>query len=104
MCLGEVVTVIAIDAAAGTATTASAGGQRRVSLALQPEAAVGDRVVVHTGFVVASAEVADATGTDATGTGAADAAGTGAEVADAADAGATATDDTVDRHAPGRYR
>lgn len=52
MCLGEVATVLSIDSATATATIGDTGRERVVSLTLRPEAQVGDRVVVHTGFVV----------------------------------------------------
>jgi hydrogenase maturation factor len=52
MCLAAAVVVVEVDRRAGTARVDGGGHERIVSLALHPEVRVGDRVTVHTGFVV----------------------------------------------------
>lgn len=52
MCLGEIGHVTSVDAVMGCATVDVAGRARQASLLLYPEAAPGDHVVVHSGFVV----------------------------------------------------
>jgi hydrogenase maturation factor len=52
MCLGEVATVVGLDPMTRTATVRGTDRERVVSVALQHGVQVGDRVVVHTGFVV----------------------------------------------------
>lgn len=55
MCLGTEVVVIAVDPATARARVDDGGRERTVSLLLRPETRVGDRVIVHTGFVVSAA-------------------------------------------------
>ena len=50
MCLGEIGHVVAV--AGDTATVRVGTLERTASLLMRPEVAVGDHVVVHTGFVV----------------------------------------------------
>jgi hydrogenase maturation factor len=52
MCLGEPATVVALDPSAVTARVDTATGERVVSTVLRPDLHVGDRVLVHTGFVL----------------------------------------------------
>jgi hydrogenase maturation factor len=52
MCLAAAAVVIAVDRGAGTARVDDGGHERIVSLALHPDVRAGDRVTVHTGFVV----------------------------------------------------
>lgn len=59
MCLGEVAQVVAVVPEDATARVLAGGRERTVSTALQPRVRPGDRVLVHTGFVV---EVLAATG------------------------------------------
>ncbi len=52
MCLAIPARVVAIDAAAQTATVDLDGVRKSVSIALVPEAAIGDYVVVHVGHAL----------------------------------------------------
>jgi hydrogenase maturation factor len=61
MCLGAEVVVIAIDPATARARVDDGNSERTVSLVLRPQTRVGDRVIVHTGFVVSAAEGTPAT-------------------------------------------
>lgn len=63
MCLAIPARVVAIDAAAQTATVDLDGVRKAVSVALVPEVAIGDYVVVHVGHAlgVVDAEEAERT-------------------------------------------
>ncbi|NLV73885.1 MAG: HypC/HybG/HupF family hydrogenase formation chaperone [Chloroflexi bacterium] len=50
MCLAVPLQIIAIDQ--DLATVTMSGVQRQISLALTPEAQVGDYVLVHTGYAI----------------------------------------------------
>ncbi len=50
MCLAVPVRIVSIDA--NEAETEIAGVKRRVSIALTPEAKVGDYVLLHTGYAI----------------------------------------------------
>jgi hydrogenase maturation factor len=52
MCLAATAVVVEVDRGAGTARVDDGGQERIVSLALHPDVRAGDRVTVHTGFVV----------------------------------------------------
>jgi hydrogenase maturation factor len=56
MCLAAEVVVLAVDVATGSARVHDGRAERTVSIALRPATRVGDRVLVHTGFVVDVAE------------------------------------------------
>jgi hydrogenase expression/formation protein HypC len=58
MCLAVPVKIIAIDGDA--AETEIAGVRRRVSIALTPEAKVGDYVLLHTGYAIGVIDEAEA--------------------------------------------
>ena len=58
MCLAVPVKIISIDGDA--AETEIAGVKRRVSIALTPEAKVGDYVLLHTGYAIGVIDEAEA--------------------------------------------
>jgi hydrogenase assembly chaperone HypC/HupF len=61
MCLGALAMVVEVDHEALTARVDDGNTVRTVSLALQPHARLGDRVMVHTGFVLSVTDDAAAT-------------------------------------------
>ena len=67
MCLGAEVVVVAVDPAAERARVDDGRGERTVSLVLRPETRVGERVLVHTGFVVGAVEGTPAPGPTSSG-------------------------------------
>ena len=58
MCLAIPVRVISVDG--DEAETEIAGVRRRVSIALTPEAKVGDYVLLHTGYAIGVVDEAEA--------------------------------------------
>jgi len=58
MCLAVPVKVVSVDG--DQAETEIAGVRRRVSIALTPEAKVGDYVLLHTGYAIGVVEEAEA--------------------------------------------
>lgn len=52
MCVGDLAEVVEVDAGDAVARVTVGTTERVVSLALHPDTRPGDRVVVHTGFVV----------------------------------------------------
>ena len=60
MCLAIPAQVLLIDTAAQTATVDLDGVRKTVSIALVPEAKVGDHVVVHVGYALAIVDPAEA--------------------------------------------
>lgn len=58
MCLAVPVRIVAIDGDA--AETEIAGVRRRVSIALTPEAKLGDYVLLHTGYAIGVIDEAEA--------------------------------------------
>ncbi len=58
MCLAIPVRIVSIDA--DEAETEIAGVRRRVSIALTPEAKVGDYVLLHTGYAIGVIDEAEA--------------------------------------------
>jgi hydrogenase expression/formation protein HypC len=58
MCLAVPVKIVSIDGDA--AETEIAGVRRRVSIALTPEAKVGDYVLLHTGYAIGVIDEAEA--------------------------------------------
>lgn len=58
MCLAVPVKIVAIDG--DEAETEIAGVRRRVSIALTPEAKVGDYVLLHTGYAIGVVDEAEA--------------------------------------------
>jgi hydrogenase expression/formation protein HypC len=60
MCLAIPARVVAIDAAAQTATVDLDGVRKTVSVALVPEVAVGDYVVVHVGHALGIVDAEEA--------------------------------------------
>lgn len=58
MCLAVPVRIVSIEG--GEAETEIAGVRRRVSLALTPEAKVGDYVLLHTGYAIGVIDEAEA--------------------------------------------
>jgi hydrogenase expression/formation protein HypC len=58
MCLAVPVKIVAIDGDA--AETEIAGVRRRVSIALTPEAKLGDYVLLHTGYAIGVIDEAEA--------------------------------------------
>ena len=60
MCLAIPARVLAIDTGTQTAVVDLDGVRKTVSIALVPEAAVGDHVVVHVGYALAIVDPAEA--------------------------------------------
>ena len=58
MCLAVPVRIISIDG--NEAETEISGVQRRVSIALTPEAKIGDYVLLHTGYAIGVVDEAEA--------------------------------------------
>ena len=58
MCLAVPVKIVSIDG--NEAQTEIAGVRRRVSIALTPEAKVGDYVLLHTGYAIGVVDEAEA--------------------------------------------
>ena len=58
MCLAVPVRIVSIDR--NEAETEIAGVRRRVSIALTPEARVGDYVLLHTGYAIGVVDEAEA--------------------------------------------
>jgi hydrogenase expression/formation protein HypC len=58
MCLAVPVKIVSIDGDA--AETEIAGVRRRVSIALTPEAKIGDYVLLHTGYAIGVVDKAEA--------------------------------------------
>jgi len=58
MCLAVPVRIVAIDG--NEAETEIAGVRRRVSIALTPEAKLGDYVLLHTGYAIGVIDEAEA--------------------------------------------
>ena len=58
MCLAVPVKIVSVDGDA--AETEIAGVRRRVSIALTPEAKVGDYVLLHTGYAIGVIDEAEA--------------------------------------------
>jgi len=58
MCLAVPVRIVSIDG--NEAETEIAGVRRRVSIALTPEAKVGDYVLLHTGYAIGVVDEAEA--------------------------------------------
>jgi hydrogenase expression/formation protein HypC len=58
MCLAIPVKIVSIDG--DTAETEIAGVRRRVSIALTPEAKLGDYVLLHTGYAIGVIDEAEA--------------------------------------------
>ena len=58
MCLAVPVKIVSIDGA--EAETEIAGVRRRVSIALTPEAKLGDYVLLHTGYAIGVIDEAEA--------------------------------------------
>lgn len=54
MCLGIPARIVGLDAESGVAKAEISGVRRDVSVALCPEAEVGDWVLVHVGFALAT--------------------------------------------------
>jgi hydrogenase expression/formation protein HypC len=60
MCLALPARIVALDAAAETATVDLGGVRKKVSVALTPEVAVGDYVVVHVGHAIGVVDAEEA--------------------------------------------
>ena len=58
MCLAVPVRIISVDG--NEAETEISGVQRRVSIALTPEAKIGDYVLLHTGYAIGVVDEAEA--------------------------------------------
>jgi hydrogenase expression/formation protein HypC len=58
MCLAVPVRIVSIDG--NEAETEIAGVRRRVSIALTPEAKIGDYVLLHTGYAIGVVDEAEA--------------------------------------------